>query len=108
MTHPADALLGTWRLLRADPSLDFAPGVRMHFAPGGRLDYSFETGHTRQVLQLVYRAEGDTLRTEYPGTTHEVAAHYEFGAGGVLLFDFAGARAWFVRELDDPGPRTSG
>ena len=33
-------LLGRWRLLRAEASLDFAPGVRMDFRPGGRLLYA--------------------------------------------------------------------
>ena len=92
-------LLGRWRLMRADTSLDFAPGVSMEFKPGGRLHYGFETGHQRQTIHLVYRVEGNDLHTEYPGTTHEVVAHFEFGAGDVLIFDFGGARAWFVREM---------
>ncbi len=96
---PDDRLLGSWRLLRADPALDFAPGVRMTFRQGGRLEYSFESGATRQLLQLVYRTEGTILHTEVPGTGHEVAAHYEFGAGDALIFDFAGAKAFFVREV---------
>ncbi len=108
MAQPTDRLLGTWRLLRADPALDFAPAVRMNFKPGGRLDYSFETGPTRQAVPLVYRVEGDLLHTESPGTTHEVAAHFEFGGADTLVFDFAGAKAFFVRELDDPGNRASG
>jgi hypothetical protein len=92
-------LLGRWRLLRADAGLDFAPGVRMEFRLGGRLLYSFEVGERRQVIQLVYRVTDDVLHTEYPGAAHDVEARFSFGAGEVLLFDFAGARAWFVKEL---------
>lgn len=95
----APGLLGTWRLLRADPALDFAPGVSMAFRPGGRLDYAFDVGNRRQVLHLVYRVEGEVLHTEDPRTSHDVTTRFTFGAGEVLIFDFAGARAWFIREL---------
>jgi len=66
MTPSADrpALLGRWRLLRADAALDFAPGVSMEFQPGGRLLYAFDAGDRRQVLPLWYRVEGDQLHTE--------------------------------------------
>lgn len=95
----ASALLGRWHLLRADPSLDFAPGVTMEFRTGGRLLYGFDVGDQRQVLQLVYRVEDDVLHTEHPDTTYEVTAAFAFGPGDVLIFDFGGTRAWFIREL---------
>jgi hypothetical protein len=93
------ALLGRWRLLRADTVLDFAPGVRMEFQAGGRLLYGFDVGERREVITLCYRVEQDVLHTGNPATTHEVSTHFAFGPGDVLIFDFAGARAWFVREL---------
>jgi hypothetical protein len=94
-------LLGRWRLLRADAALDFAPNVSMEFHSGGRLDYEFSTGETRQTIRLLYRVagEGDTLLTDNPAAPHERCTHFHFGAGEVLVFDFAGPRAWFVREL---------
>lgn len=95
----ASLLLGRWRLLRADAGLDFAPGVEMEFRQGGRLLYSFEVGDRRQVVSLVYQVRDDVLHTEYPGAAHDVEARFSFGAGEVLLFDFAGARAWFVKEF---------
>lgn len=101
MPLPADhpVLLGRWRLLRADAALDFAPGVSMEFQPGGRLLYAFDAGDRRQVLPLCYRLEGNQLHTESPTTAHDSVAHLVEGAGGILILDFAGARAWFVREL---------
>jgi hypothetical protein len=100
MTAPDEgALLGRWRLLRADAVLDFAPGVSMHFQPGGRLDYAFDAGDHRQVLPLWYRVEGDVLHTQSPATDHETTARYALGEGGALILDFAGARAWFLPEL---------
>ena len=98
-----DSLLGRWRLLRADAVLDFAPGVAMEFRRGGRLLYEFDVGHSRQVISLYYRIEGDVLHTENPSASHEVATHFAFGPGDVLIFDFAEAKAWFVREI--PGTR---
>lgn len=85
--------------MRADTLLDFAPGAQMEFLPGGRLLYSFDVGDRREIVTLVYRVEGDLLQTENPLTTHEMATRFEIGAGGVLIFDFAGAHAWFVREM---------
>lgn len=92
-------LLGRWRLLRADASLDFAPGVSMEFQTGGRLLYGFDAGDHRQVLTLWYRVEGDQLRTQSPATDHETLAHFVIGEGGALILDFAGARAWLLPEL---------
>ena len=95
----AGQILGRWRLLRADAALDFAPGVRMDFRAGGRLLYDFDVGDRRETVRLLYRVEGGVLHTDNPVTTHEVLTNFEIGAGDVLILDFAGARAWFVREL---------
>ena len=91
-------LLGRWRLLRAEPGLDFAPGVAMEFLRGGRLRYSFDVGDRTQVLALVYQVEGNILRTDNPRAPHAVETHYRLGEAGVLEFDFSGVRAWFVKE----------
>jgi hypothetical protein len=95
----ARRLLGRWRLLRADSALDFAPDVSMEFGEGGRLHYAFVVGERRQVIELVYRAEGDLLYTDNPAASHAISTHFQFGPGDVLIFNFAGALAWFVREI---------
>ncbi len=64
MTAPDPPVLGRWRLLRADPSLEFAPGVSMDFQTGGRLLYAFDAGNRRQVIALCYRVEGDLYEAE--------------------------------------------
>lgn len=94
-----ESLLGRWRLLRADPALEFAAGVRMEFLPDGRLLYTIPVANRDLVVELIYRVEGDTLRTDNPLAPHATATHVEFGPGDVLILDFAGQRAWFVREL---------
>ena len=93
------ALLGRWHLLQADSALDFAPNVLMEFLQGGRLNYVFSTGDRRQSIPLLYRVEGNELHTEDPKTTHEVVTRFAFGPGDVLIFDFGGAKAWFVRVI---------
>lgn len=92
-------LLGRWRLLRADPALDFAPNARMSFLADGRLNYDFDAGANRRQVQMLYRVEDQTLHTEVPETSHALSAPFSFGPGDVLIFDFAGPRAMFIREI---------
>jgi hypothetical protein len=100
MTAPPDPrLLGTWRLFRAAPGLDFAPNVRMEFQEGGRLHYSFTAGDHLQTVLLIYRVEGDLLFTDNPMAPHATTSRFWFGPGDVLAIDFAGAVAFFIREL---------
>lgn len=100
MSDPLDPrLIGRWRLVRADPSLDFAPNVRMEFLDGGRLRYEFHAGGSLQSLMLIYRVEGDLLFTDNPAAPHVQETRFSFGPGDVLTLDFAGAVAWFLREI---------
>ncbi len=100
-----DWLLGTWRLMRADAALDFAPGVRMEFKPDGTLLYHIDVGGSDQVIHLHYRVEGDTLVTDNPTAPHSMSVRISHGVGDVLILDFAGALAWLVRE-DAAVPRS--
>jgi hypothetical protein len=93
-------LLGRWRLLRADPSLDFAPGVGMEFLPYGRLRYTIRVEGRLHELALIYRVEGDMLQTDNPSAPHRASTRFAHGDGDVLLLDFSGARAVFVRQRD--------
>jgi hypothetical protein len=100
MTHlPDPRLLGRWRLFRAPPALDFAPNVRMEFQEGGRLEYSFTAGDHLQTVMLIYRVEGDHLLTDNPMAPHATTSRFWFGPGDALAIDFAGAVAFFIREL---------
>lgn len=92
-------LLGRWRLLTADRALEFAPDVEMEFRDDHQLIYSFAVGDRRQRVTLGYRVDGNELHTESPASSLEVSAHFAFAAGGALVFDFGGPRAWFVRAM---------
>lgn len=103
----ADWLLGIWRLMRADPSLDFAPGVRMEFLPAGQLLYHVDVGGKDQVIDLIYRVDGDVLHTDNPAAPHTTTVKIVHGQGDVLVLDFAGAQALLIREGEQPrGPAT--
>lgn len=93
-----DWLLGTWRLMRADEPLDFAPGVRMEFLTGGLLRYHVDVGGTDQTIDLVYRVDGELLHTDNPAAPHSMSVRMVHGEGDSLLFDFGGPQALLVRE----------
>ena len=71
----------------------------MEFQAGGRLRYTFDVGDSAQSLMLIYRVDGDQLFTDNPAAPHASATKFWFGPGDVLAVDFAGAIAWFIREL---------
>ena len=91
-------LLGCWRLMRSDPTLDFGPGVRMEFLLGGHLRYILSIDGHELVVPLVYRTTGDLLETDNPAAPHAMSTRFTLGAGDMLILDFAGAQAMFVRE----------
>lgn len=86
--------------MRADASLDFAPGVRMEFLIDGVLRYHVDVGGQDQIVDLVYRVDGDLLHTENLAAPHSMSVRFEHGAGDVLLLDFGGAQAMLVREVE--------
>lgn len=98
-------LLGIWRLYRADPSLDFAPGVRMEFGPQGHLQYHVDVGGNDQVIELLYRVEGDVLFTENAEAPHSMSVKFAREGEDVLALDFGGAGAWLLREYEDDNAR---
>ena len=84
--------------MRSDPSLDFGPGVRMEFQRGGHLRYILSVDGRELVVPLVYRTTGDLLETDNPAAPHAMSTRFTLGAGDMLILDFAGAQAIFVRE----------
>jgi hypothetical protein len=88
--------------MRADASLDFAPGVRMEFLIEGVLRYHVDVGGQDQSVDLVYRIEGDVLHTDNPAAPHSMSVRIEHGSGDVLLLDFGGPQAMLVREVGQP------
>ncbi len=90
--------------MRADASLDFAPGVRMEFLLDGVLRYHVDVGGQDQSLDLVYRVDGEMLHTDNPAAPHSMSVRIEHGVGDILLLDFGGPKAMLVREVEHPEP----
>lgn len=84
--------------MRSDPTLEFGPGVRMEFRPGGQLRYTLSVEGRELAVALVYRVTGDLLETDNPAAPHTMSTRVSLGAGDMLILDFAGARAMFIRE----------
>ena len=91
-------LIGRWRLMRSDPALDFGPGVRMEFLRGGHLRYTLSVDGRELIVPLIYRTTDDLLETDNPAAPHATSTRFTLGAGDMLILDFAGAQAIFVRE----------
>ncbi len=94
----ADLLYGAWRLLRTDAELEFAADARLAFEPDGMLQYAFTVDGVIQMIEMRWHAAADRLSTEVPGAGITRNLRARVGAGGVLILDFGGARAYFVRE----------
>jgi hypothetical protein len=96
---PPDWLIGRWRLMHAAPALGFTPGTRMEFRPGGTLIYVIPIEQQEQAITLLYRVDGDVLRTENPAAPHATATPFHQGPAGTLVLDFADSPAVLVREV---------
>ena len=94
---PHEWLLGRWRLQRAEPGLEILPGARMEFRRGGELVYTIALEGQVAAFTLAFRIEAGEIHTYHAGGGHHAVARLREQAG-FLEFDFAGRRAWFVRE----------
>ena len=91
-------LIGTWVLLRSEAPLEFQPGTKMHFADGGTLTYVIPTADGALSLTLRWRLEEGTLHTDHEDGSNPVAVGVTIGDAEVLVTDFGGPRAFFVRS----------
>jgi hypothetical protein len=98
-SSPPDWLIGRWRLMHAAPVLGFIPGTRMEFRHGGTLIYVIPVEEQEQSITLLYRVDGDVLRTENPVAPHATAIPFRQGPADTLVLDFADSPAVLVREV---------
>lgn len=95
---PPEWLLGRWRLQRAEAGLEILPDTRMDFRRDGELFYTITVAGQQAFFELKYRVEGTMLHTIHPAGGYQASASIRLEDDGRLQFDFAGRRAWFVRE----------
>ena len=98
------ALLGCWRLARADAHLDLGEQARLEFRPGNDLRCTFVSKGKVRELQLAYWLEGDTLVTDQASAPREQRLQVHLESPTVLRLNYGGALAWFERtDCDTPG-----
>jgi hypothetical protein len=93
----ASWLLGTWSILRAESPIEIQPGTEMQFAENGHLEYAVPTGEGMIRVSLRWALNGSMLRTTFDDGSNEVEVNASLGDGDVLVLDFGGPRAWYVR-----------
>ena len=92
-----DALLGCWRLTRADAHLDLGDHARLEFREGNDLRCTFEEGGGVREIQLAYWLEGNTLVTDQASAPREQRLKLHLESPTMLRLDYGGALAWFER-----------
>lgn len=96
----AESLLGDWQLLRCESPLEIQPGTRMEFRGGGALDYVIPVPQGMLRVPLRWQLTGGVLSTsarDEPSEPTRVGVSH--GEAGVLVFDFGGPRAFYVRAV---------
>ena len=89
--------IGSWKLVKADPSLDLGQNDEMEFTEGGELFYAIDVGSKWQIMKLTYRIENDCLITDQPSSPNEEKTKYYFKEDGVLILNYEGALAKYQR-----------
>ena len=90
-------LLGTWRLVKSDGSIDTGNGVTMTFTRDGKLAYVIHQDHSDQIMNLVFSVEGDRLVTNQPSSPRPESTNFSFDDAGQLVLDYGSTKAWFAR-----------
>lgn len=90
-------LLGTWRLMKSEGSIETGNGVTMTFTRDGRLVYVIHQEQTDQIMNLVFSVDGDSIVTNQPSSPRPESTKYSFDDEGQLVLDYGGSKAWFAR-----------
>ena len=98
---PSDAsaawLIGTWQLLRSEAPVEIRPGTRMRFGRDGQLEYTIPAPEGVLRVTLRWTLADGVLRTAHDDGSNPVEVRAMLGVGDVLVFDFQGPHAWFIR-----------
>lgn len=95
--NPDKRFLGRWRLLKVEGDFYVGEGVTMTFTEDGKLVYVIRQKDSKQIMNLMYRVEGQRLITDQPSSPKEERTKFSFDADGNLLLEYAESKAWFTR-----------
>jgi hypothetical protein len=90
-------IIGSWKLLEADPSLDLGENDEMYFSEDGDLLYAIDAGSKWQILKLTYTVENETLITDQPSSPDEQRTKFTIENENLLVLDYDGALAKYKR-----------
>lgn len=77
--------------------MDIGDGVTMTFTEDGKLVYVIHKKDSKQIMDLVFRVDGNHLVTNQPSHQHEEKTKFSFDAGGNLILEYDGNKSWFTR-----------
>ena len=90
-------LLGTWRLVKSEGSIETGNGVTLTFTRDGKLVYVIHQDHSDQIMNLVFSVDGDSLVTNQPSSPRPESTNFSFDDEGQLVLDYGASKAWFAR-----------
>ena len=77
--------------------MEIGDGVTMTFTEAGKLIYVIHEKDSKQIMNLVFRVDGDQLITNQPSHQQEETTKFSFDPEGNLVLDYDGNKSWFTR-----------
>jgi hypothetical protein len=96
-SSPDQRFLGRWKLLKDEGSMEIGHGVTMTLTEDGKLVYVIHQKDSKQVMNLVFRVEGNHLVTNQPSHPQGEKTKFSFDSEGNLILDYDGNKSWFTR-----------
>lgn len=90
-------LLGRWKLVKNEGTMETAESVTMTFTEDGKLVYVIHQKDSKQVMNLVFKVAGNHLVTNQPSQPREEKTKFSFDAEDNLILDYDGTKSWFTR-----------
>ena len=91
-----ERLLGTWRLVKSDGTIDAGNGVTLTFMANGRLLYVIHEKQSDEIMNLSFTVEGDRIVTNQPSRPQTESTKFSFDSDHLVL-DYDGGKSWFAR-----------
>jgi 6-phosphogluconolactonase (cycloisomerase 2 family) len=92
-----ERLLGTWRLVKSDGTINAGNGVTLTFMANGRLLYVIHEKQSDEIMNLSFVIDGDCLVTNQSSRPQMESTKFSFDADDRLVLDYSGSKSWFAR-----------
>jgi hypothetical protein len=96
-SSPDRRFVGRWKQFKDEGTMETGEGVTMTFTEDGKLIYVIHQKDSKQIMNLVFRVDGDQLVTNQPSHPQEEKTNFSFDTEGNLVLDYAGNKSWFTR-----------